>query len=166
MEKELIDGVKDMGLVSDINVTPFIDIMLVLLIIFIVTAPLILGGVQVNLTKAEGNFLPRPNNPALISLNVERKVFIDKEEIPKTDRRAHFQRLAKKTETGEIFVRGDSAVQYSEMTELTAELGQAGFARIILVTDIKPASTPEPGPSTAPSLDAIGNANETNLGPK
>ncbi|KXS56737.1 MAG: hypothetical protein AMR96_00915 [Candidatus Adiutrix intracellularis] len=168
MEKELINGVKDMGLISDINVTPFIDIMLVLLIIFMVTAPLMLGGVQVNLPKARGNFLPRPNNPTLISLNVERKIFIDKEEIPKADRQVYFQRLAEKSETGEIFVRGDSAVQYSEITELMAELGQAGFARIILVTDIRPTSTPEPDPGTAaaPTLDAIDNANEANLEPK
>lgn len=140
MERELIEGVDDMGTISDINVTPFIDIMLVLLIIFMVTAPLMLGGVHVNLPKSGGEPMPRPDNPAIVSLNAESKVFLDKEELSPIGRHERFQQLAAESATGEVFVRGDGEVKYGSMMELMAELGQAGFARVTLVTDIRPAS--------------------------
>ena len=146
--RELIEGVDDAGLISDINVTPFIDIMLVLLIIFMVTAPLMLGGVHVNLPKSGGDPMPRPDNPLIVSLNAESRVFVDKDEVPETDRHARFQEMARQSESGEVYVRGDGEVKYARMMELMAELGQAGFARVTLVTDVRsgnrPAATPEP----------------------
>jgi biopolymer transport protein TolR len=137
MEKELIDGAEDFGAISDINVTPFIDIMLVLLIIFMVTAPLMLGGVHVNLPKSGGDPMPRPENPAIVSLDAQSRVYLDKEELPLAGRHEKFQELARESATGEVFVRGDGEVKYGRMMELMAELGQAGFARVTLVTDIR-----------------------------
>ena len=148
MDKELIEGVDDFGAISDINVTPFIDIMLVLLIIFMVTAPLMLGGVHVNLPKSGGDPMPRPQNPAIVSLDQASRVFLDKEELPAAGRHERFQALARESTTGEVFVRGDGEVKYGRMMELMAELGQAGFARVTLVTDIRL----EPkGPAAAPA---------------
>lgn len=138
MERELIEGVEDFGTISDINVTPFIDIMLVLLIIFMVTAPLMLGGVHVNLPRSGGEPMPRPENPAIVSLDAESRVYLDKEELPAAGRHERFQQLARESSTGEVFVRGDGEVKYGRMMELMAELGQAGFARVTLVTDIRP----------------------------
>ena len=135
--KELIDGVEDFGAMSEINVTPFIDIMLVLLIIFMVTAPLMLGGVHVNLPKAGGNPMPRPANPVIVSLDAGSRVFLDKEEVPLAGRHELFQRLARESASGEVYLRGDGEVKYGRMMELMAELGQAGFAQVTLVTDIK-----------------------------
>lgn len=137
MQKELIEGVEDSGPISDINVTPFIDIMLVLLIIFMVTAPLMLGGVHVNLPKSGGDPMPRPENPTIVSLDATSKVFLDKEELPPAGRHERFQQLARESPSGEVFVRGDGEVKYAKMMELMAELGQAGFARVTLVTDIR-----------------------------
>lgn len=154
MEKELIDGVEDMGAISDINVTPFIDIMLVLLIIFMVTAPLMLGGVHVNLPKAGGDPMPRPENPTIVSLDANSRIYLDKEELPTSGYQTRFQRLARESATGEVFVRGDGEVKYGRMMELMAELGQAGFARVTLVTDIRlgPQSTNQaPGQTTPPA---------------
>lgn len=148
MDRELIDGVDDMGLMSEINVTPFIDIMLVLLIIFMVTAPLMLGGVHVNLPKTGGDPMPRPENPTIVSLDATLKVFVDKEEIPIEGRREYFQKLARESETGEIYVRGDGDVKYAQMMELMGELGQAGFARVTLVTDVREGSRNAEGEST------------------
>lgn len=135
--RELIEGVEDSGPISDINVTPFIDIMLVLLIIFMVTAPLMLGGVHVNLPKSGGDPMPRPENPAIVSLDAESRVYLDKEELQAEGRHERFQQLARESTTGEVFVRGDGEVKYGKMMELMAELGQAGFARVTLVTDIR-----------------------------
>ena len=140
MERELIDGVEDLGVISDINVTPFIDIMLVLLIIFMVTAPLMLGGVHINLPKSGGDPMPRPENPMIVSLDADNKVYLDKEELPTAGRHERFQQLATESAAGEVFVRGDGEVKYGRMMELMAELGQAGFARVTLVTDIRPAA--------------------------
>ena len=137
MEKELIEGVEDFGAMSEINVTPFIDIMLVLLIIFMVTAPLMLGGVHVNLPKSGGDPMPRPENPAIVSLDAQSRVYLDKEELPALGRQERFRELARESTSGEVFVRGDGEVKYGRMMELMAELGQAGFARVTLVTDIR-----------------------------
>ena len=150
--RELIEGVEDAGPISDINVTPFIDIMLVLLIIFMVTAPLMLGGVHVNLPKSGGDPMPRPENPSIVSLDAESRVYIDKEEVAPAGRPERFKEMARESATGEVFVRGDGEVKYGRMMELMAELGQAGFARVTLVTDIRvnPAETAErPEPAKA-----------------
>lgn len=151
MDRELIEGVEDFGTISDINVTPFIDIMLVLLIIFMVTAPLMLGGVHVNLPQSGGTPMARPENPAIVSLDSESRIFLDKEELPPAGRHERFQRLARESATGEVFVRGDGEVKYGRMMELMAELGQAGFARVTLVTDIRPRQTPETAWRSEPS---------------
>lgn len=143
--RELIEGVEDVGPISDINVTPFIDIMLVLLIIFMVTAPLMLGGVHINLPKSGGDPMPRPENPTIVSLDSESRVYLDKEELAAAGRHERFKQLARDSATGEVFVRGDGEVKYGKMMELMAELGQAGFARVTLVTDIRinPNMSPE-----------------------
>jgi biopolymer transport protein TolR len=153
--RELVESVEDAGPISDINVTPFIDIMLVLLIIFMVTAPLMLGGVHVNLPRSGGDPMPRPENPAIVSLDSESRVYLDKEELAAEGRHERFQQLACDSATGEVFVRGDGEVKYGKMMELMAELGKAGFARVTLVTDIrlKPDAFQAPaGPAGAPEV--------------
>jgi biopolymer transport protein ExbD len=123
---------------SEINVTPFIDVMLVLLIIFMVTAPLMMGGVPVNLPKTVGQPLPRPENPLVVSLDAESRVFVGEDEVTVTDeeRREQFKSLARESQSGEVYVRGDGEVKYARMMELMAELGQAGFARVTLAAKV------------------------------
>ena len=137
MDREIISGLDEVGPISDINVIPFIDIMLVLLVIFMITAPLMLGGVHVNLPRSGGDPMPRPEQPLIVSLDAEAKVFVDKDEVAPDGRQEHFKKLALESETGEVYVRGDGQVPYARMMELMAELGQAGFARVILVTDVR-----------------------------
>lgn len=121
---------------SEINVTPFIDVMLVLLIIFMITAPLMLGGVAVNLPKSVGDPLPRPEKPVIVSLSAESRLFVGNDEISYEERLNRFKDLARESDSGEIYVRGDGDIKYSRMMGLMAELGQAGFARVILVTEL------------------------------
>ncbi|MDR1395447.1 MAG: biopolymer transporter ExbD [Deltaproteobacteria bacterium] len=170
MDRELFDGWDEVQPLSDINVTPFIDIMLVLLIIFMVTAPLMLGGVHLNLPKTGGEPMPRPESPIIVSLDAENRVFADHEEVPYDRRREVFQELARSSENGEVFVRGDGMVRYQMMMDLMAALGQAGFARVTLVTDIRsggeagtpgqadPAASGQPAdlPAGQPSAPASG----------
>ncbi|MDR1043922.1 MAG: ExbD/TolR family protein [Candidatus Adiutrix sp.] len=140
---ELMTGQDEVGPIADINVTPFIDIMLVLLIIFMVTAPLMLGGVHINLPRTGGTAMPRPEKPLIVSLDAESRVFVDQDEVTAPDRPDYFKRLARESETGEIYVRGDGEVKYARMMELMGELGQAGFARVTLVTSVTGESAAE-----------------------
>ncbi|MDR0881475.1 MAG: biopolymer transporter ExbD [Candidatus Adiutrix sp.] len=133
---ELLHGEDEVSLICDINVTPFIDIMLVLLIIFMVTAPLMLGGVNINLPKTGGAPMPRPDHPLIVSLDATSRIYVDQEEVTDRARPAYFQKLARESATGEIYVRGDGEVKYARMMSLMAELGQAGFARVTLVTSV------------------------------
>ena len=149
MDQEIIAGLDEVGPISDINVTPFIDIMLVLLIIFMITAPLMLGGVPVTLPRSGGDPMPRPDRPLIVSLDAEARVFVDQEEVAPEARGEHFKKLAVESESGEVYVRGDGRVPYARMMELMAELGQAGFARVTLVTDVRGGLRPEAAPDHA-----------------
>ncbi|MDR1086522.1 MAG: biopolymer transporter ExbD [Deltaproteobacteria bacterium] len=148
--KELIHGSSEVNTISDINVTPFIDVMLVLLIIFMVTAPLMMGGVKINLPKTSGQPMPRPENPIIVSLDAESRIFVDKEEVAAEGRAAFFRQMAMDSESGEVFVRGDGEVKYAKMMDLMSELGQAGFARVTLVTNVQSAAAASAGDSAAP----------------
>ncbi|MDR1038472.1 MAG: biopolymer transporter ExbD [Deltaproteobacteria bacterium] len=146
---ELIPGQSDVHAISDINVTPFIDVMLVLLIIFMVTAPLMMGGVRINLPKTAGTPMPRPDKPLIVSLDAESVAYVDKDPVEKASRHSVFRELASASESGEVFVRGDGEVKYGEMMTLMAELGQAGFARVTLVTNVRPDSSAPAGAAGA-----------------
>jgi biopolymer transport protein ExbD len=134
---------------SDINVTPFIDVMLVLLIIFMVTAPLMMGGVRVNLPRTSGTPMPRPDSPLIVSLDANNQIFVDKDLLSPELMRERFRALALESESGEVFVRGDGEVKYAKVMDLMSELGQAGFARVTLVTNVQTGPAP-PGEGEAP----------------
>jgi len=149
-DQELIYGASEVGPISDINVTPFIDVMLVLLIIFMVTAPLMMGGIRINLPKTGGNPMTRTDAPLIVSLDSESRLFVDQDEIQREIRIAKFKELSLSSESGEVFVKGDGEVKYASMIELMSELGQAGFARVTLVTSIQPKVEPEKERQTDP----------------
>ncbi|MDR2443285.1 MAG: biopolymer transporter ExbD [Deltaproteobacteria bacterium] len=134
--QELVHGGDEAQAISDINVTPFIDVMLVLLIIFMVTAPLMMGGIPVNLPRVSGAPMPRPDNPLIISLDSENRVFVDKELVGPDEMAAKFRALALESESGEVYLRGDGEVKYAIVMDLMSQLGQAGF-RVTLVTNVQ-----------------------------
>ena len=122
------------GTMSDINVTPLVDVMLVLLIVFMVAAPLMTTGVPIELPKTEAKPLPTPSEPLTISVQADRKVFIDKTEIALGDLAAKLQALAKNGNDEQLMVRGDTAVPYGAIMEVMGVLNSAGFTKISLVT--------------------------------
>ena len=87
--------------------------------------------------------LCHPDSPIIVSLDAQSQIFVDKEQIDLQNRLERFKELAKNSQDGEVYVRGDGSVKYAQMMELMAELGQAGFSRVTLVTDIKAAPTNE-----------------------
>ena len=122
------------GTMSDINVTPLVDVMLVLLIVFMVAAPLMTTGVPIELPKTEAKPLPTPSEPLTISVQADRKVFIDKTEIALGDLAAKLQALAKNGNEEQLMVRGDTNVPYGAIMEVMGVLNGAGFTKISLVT--------------------------------
>ncbi len=127
---------------SEINVTPFVDVMLVLLIIFMVAAPLLTGGVQVELPQAKGRQLESNKEPLVVSVTRSGQVYLGQEEKnPMTldELAAKLGAIAKNPSGGEdpVFVRGDKAVEYGHVARVMARLKESGFRKISLVTEVE-----------------------------
>ena len=122
--------------VAEINVTPFVDVMLVLLIIFMVTAPLLAVGVPVDLPKTKVGQISSEEPPLVISLQNSGKIYLQEVEI---EPEQIIPRLAAIQETNpnlRIFVRGDRLVAYGEVIELMGRIQSAGFERVALVAQL------------------------------
>jgi biopolymer transport protein TolR len=122
------------SLISDINVTPFVDVMLVLLIIFMVAAPLMTVGVPVDLPETQAKELNAQTEPITVSINNEGKVFIQETEVAMEDIVPRLEAIAKTGYEERIFVRGDQASDYGTVLRVMGRLNSAGFKNIGLVS--------------------------------
>ena len=124
---------------AEINVTPFVDVMLVLLIIFMVAAPLLTVGVPVDLPKSEGSELKSESEPLTVTVDPQGKIFIQSTEIPLSDLQAKLSAIteARKGMEEAIFVRGDKATNYGELMHVMGRIASAGYKHISLVTEIE-----------------------------
>lgn len=120
---------------SEINVTPMVDVMLVLLIVFMVAAPLLTVGVPVNLPKTGAQALRGDEEPLAISINAEGQVFIQETLIEKSMLVPRLRAIAGASYEQRIYVRGDKTVSYGLVAGIVAEISAAGFARVALVTE-------------------------------
>ena len=123
---------------ADINVTPLVDVMLVLLIIFMVTAPLLTAGVPVNLPDSRAKPLDQDAKPTEISLDERGRTFIDKEEISDAELPRRLELLASRKgadgQPKQIFLRADRTLPYERVMRVMGELNRAGLNRVALVT--------------------------------
>ena len=120
--------------VSNINVTPMVDVMLVLLIVFMVTAPLLTVGVPVNLPKVEANSLDAQREPLEISINSDNEIFIGDDSIQFQDLINKVNAIAGNNSDIRIFLRADSTIDYGEVMKVLGALNTSGFLKIALVT--------------------------------
>lgn len=120
---------------SEINVTPFVDVMLVLLIVFMVSAPLLTVGVPIELPQSAANPLEGDTEPLTITIDTDGKVYLQNSEIALEEVVERLQAIAANGYEERIFVRGDRAVDYGAVMQIMGRLNQAGFRRIGLVTD-------------------------------
>ncbi|MBO6816467.1 MAG: protein TolR [Rhizobiaceae bacterium] len=120
--------------VSEINVTPFVDVMLVLLIIFMVAAPLLTVGVPIDLPETQAKALNAETQPITISVNEDGRVFIQEDEIAEDEVIAKLQAIATNGYDERIYVRGDRTADYGTVMKLMARISAAGYTRIGLVT--------------------------------
>lgn len=122
---------------AEINVTPFVDVMLVLLIIFMVTAPLLVAGVPVNLPESRANALEQDQEPVQISIDENGRIFLDDEELSRNDLVTRLGDIAGAQDPQnprQIMLRGDTTLQYGLVMGVMGELNRVGLNRLSLVT--------------------------------
>ena len=125
---------------SEINVTPMVDVMLVLLIIFMVSAPLLTVGVPIDLPQTQASSLDQADKePLAVSVNTEGKVFLQNTEVPLEELVPKLQAIAAARGGNDerIYVRGDKAVDYGTVMKVMGRLSTAGFRRVALVTEVE-----------------------------
>ena len=123
------------GIMADINVTPLVDVMLVLLVIFMVTAPMMQQGVQVNLPKADARTMSQPEETVVVTVDGKGRIFINKDEIPASDLRAKLSEMFATRVKKEIFLKADAGVPYGEVVKAMADIKGAGIERLGMVTE-------------------------------
>jgi biopolymer transport protein TolR len=126
---------------AEINVTPFVDVMLVLLIVFMVTAPLLTVGVPVDLPKTRAQALGQDREPLSVTVKRDGSIYLQNQRIPEAALVEKLTAIAANGYNQRIFVRGDKNVEYGRVMELMGSLNAAGFTNIGLVTD---AAKPKP----------------------
>ncbi|MBL6624052.1 MAG: protein TolR [Rhizobiales bacterium] len=123
--------------ISDINVTPFVDVMLVLLIVFMVTAPLLTVGVPIELPKTDAKQMSEESEPLTITLDKEGNIYIQEMEIPFSELGEKLEAIGMGNYDQKIYINGDKNINYEMLMKVMAKINSAGFTSIGLVTDIE-----------------------------
>jgi len=128
---------------SEINVTPFVDVMLVLLIVFMVSAPLLTVGVPIDLPQSQAKALEQNNEPLTVSVNNQSQIFLQNDEIKIDDLLPKLKAIVDArggTSNDLIYIRGDRTVAYGMMMRVMGRISGAGYHRIALVTEVEQGS--------------------------
>jgi biopolymer transport protein TolR len=127
------------AVMSDINVTPFVDVMLVLLIVFMVSAPLLTVGVPLDLPQSQAKSLDQDREPLTVSVNVQGQIFLQNAEIKAEELVPKLKAItdARGGADERIYVRGDKKVDYGTMMQVMGRLSAAGYRRVALVTEVE-----------------------------
>ena len=121
--------------ISEINVTPFVDVMLVLLIIFMVTAPLLTVGVQVDLPETSADTLPEETEPLTLTINAKGEIFIQETKVEYEKIIAKIMAVSNNRTDTRIFVRGDKTINYGRVLEIMGMLSGSGFTKVALISE-------------------------------
>ena len=119
---------------SEINVTPFVDVMLVLLIIFMVTAPLLTVGVEINLPETKAGAIAGEDEPLAISIDNGGQIFLQDTQVPLETLVPRLRAITGENRDLRIFVRGDSDINYGRVMEVMGTINRAGYRRVALIT--------------------------------
>jgi len=123
--------------ISEINVTPFVDVMLVLLIVFMVTAPMLTVGVPVNLPETNADSLPDDNEPLTVSINAKGEIFVQDTRVGYDDLVPKLLAISKNRTDTRIYVRGDKNLNYGRVIDIMGNLSGNGFTKVALITETK-----------------------------
>jgi biopolymer transport protein TolR len=138
---------------AEINVTPLVDVMLVLLVIFMITAPLMTSSVNVDLPKASASPITPEKDPITVSVASDSKVYLANDGMDLSDLVAKLQQTAQSDPDRRIYVRGDKNVPYGRMIEVMGTIKQGGFNKVALLVEQTDSGSGPPG-ATAPSVPA------------
>ena len=123
--------------ISDINVTPLVDVMLVLLIVFMVTAPLLTVGVPIELPKTAAKQMTDDNEPLTITIDKNSKIYIQEMEIDFDDLAEKLEAIGQSNFDQKIYINGDKDISYEVLMKVMAKISSSGYTSIGLVTDIE-----------------------------
>ena len=123
--------------ISEINVTPFVDVMLVLLIIFMVTAPLLTAGIKINLPESASVLKNEKNDPVTVSMNSKGEIFIQKKKISSDGLIKKLIALKGQNKDLKIYIKGDKNLNYGKIMDLMSFINKSGFKKVALVTKLK-----------------------------
>jgi biopolymer transport protein TolR len=138
------------GTLSEINVTPLVDVMLVLLIVFMISAPLLTVGVPVDLPKTEAGALQDQTEPLSVSIRADGSLFVQEDPVPFSGLAPRLKEMAGDDTKKPIYVRADGKASYSVVAQVMAALSTSGFTSINLITDTGgPTSGDKPAPEQA-----------------
>ena len=121
-------------LMSDINVTPMVDVMLVLLVVFMITAPLLTVGVQVDLPETRAKVIPGEDEPLAITVDAEGRIFLQETEVALDALAPRLQAITGNNPELRIFLRGDQAIHYGRVMDVMGTVNAAGFRKVALIT--------------------------------
>jgi biopolymer transport protein TolR len=124
-------------MMAEINVTPFVDVMLVLLIVFMVAAPLLTVGVPIDLPESQAKSIDQDKEPLTVSVNDKGQVFLQNTEIAVEEIVPKLKAIAKNGTEERIYVRGDRKVDYGTVMRVMGRLSAAGYRRVALVTEVE-----------------------------
>ena len=123
--------------ISEINVTPFVDVMLVLLIIFMVTAPLLTAGIKINLPESASILKNEKNDPVTVSMNSKGEIYIQKKKISPDNLIKRLIALKGQNKDLKIYIKGDKNLNYGKIMDLMSFINKTGFKKVALVTKLK-----------------------------
>ncbi|HIF08919.1 MAG TPA: protein TolR [Sneathiellales bacterium] len=123
---------------SEINVTPFVDVFLVLLVVFMVTAPLLAVGVPVDLPQTEAASLEEKQEPITISIDLEGNIYVQETEVSLEDLVPRLLAISRSREETRIYVRGDKNVEYGRVLIAMGQITAAGFSKVALISELPP----------------------------
>jgi biopolymer transport protein TolR len=140
IERDDVDG--GHAPLAEINVTPMVDVMLVLLVIFMVAAPLMTVGVPVQLPKTSAQKVAQPRTPLIVSIDRDGRVFVGQDELTAETLGPRLAALARESPDQVVLVRGDRAIDYGRVMEIMGQVGQAGFAKVSLIAQAPGGAAP------------------------
>ena len=123
--------------ISEINVTPFVDVMLVLLIIFMVTAPLLTAGIKVNLPESSSILKNEKNDPVTVTINSKGEIFLQKKKFSADGLIKKLKALKSQNKDLKIYIKGDKKLNYGKVMDLMSFINKSGFKKVALVTKLK-----------------------------
>jgi biopolymer transport protein TolR len=130
-------GRKRRKLMNEINVTPMVDVMLVLLIIFMITSPMLVAGIEVDLPQTESTPISGSFKPLVISIDKNEELYLFETMISKDTLIDKLKEITKENKDTRIFVKGDKSISYGVIVETMSRIQSAGFTKVALISDIK-----------------------------